>query len=548
MANLAVRRDALRGPGLAVRWSLLLLAAVWAVYFKTGSFEFVHFDDLDYLLRDSPVRQGLSRSTLAWAFTEPVLFNWHPLTMLSYLIDAELWGMSPGAFHLVNAALHAANTVVLFLLLERWTAHPARSAIVAALFALHPLHVESVAWVSERKDVLSTLFFLLSLASYTAWVARPNPWRYARTLLLYALGLMSKPMLVTLPFVLLLLDHWPLARFAPAGAGARAQLARLARLALEKAPLFALALAASAVALATQGGAMKSLARLSLAERAANAAVSYLRYLAAMVWPSELSLLYPMPPVVDLAGGAAAGLVLLAASAAVLRLARSLPHLFTGWFWYVGTLVPVIGLVQVGAQSHADRYTYIPLIGIFFAIVWTVADLVERRRGTRIAAGAATAVVLTLFSALTWFQLEHWRNSETLLEHAITVAPESPQLQYNLATLLAEHGRHAEAVAHYREVVRLAPDLMDGWSQLALTLAAQGDLEEAWRTLAQVPSRAVDSALVRHARGLVAFLRGDLATAEAEAIAALRIDPDFARARDLLRRVYAERKRRASAP
>ena len=516
-----------------------MLVAVGSVFAKVGAFEFVHYDDLTYLFGQPYVRQGLSGAAIAWAFTEPVLYNWHPLTLLSYLLDAELWGMSPRAFHLVNVALHGANTVALFLLLARLTGHRTRAAIVAALFALHPLHVESVAWVSARKDVLSTLFFLLTIRAYASWIRRPSAWRHVRMLGLYALGLMSKPMLVTLPFVLLLLDHWPLGRYEAA------VRPRLGRLVLEKAPLFVLALAACVITLGTQAGAMQALAHVTLPERLANAALSYLRYLGMTLWPARLGVLYPMPAHVDLAAGALAALLLVIVSLAVLRSARRLPWLFTGWFWYLGTLVPVIGIVQVGVQSHADRYTYLPLIGVFIAAVWTVAERIGPGRNARLAAGSAAAVVIALLSVRTWFQLDTWRDSETLYEHALAVAPDSPYIHYNLATLLGEHGRHAEAVPHYREVVRLAPELMEAWSQLALSLAAQGDVAGARRTLEEIRPRAADSADVHHAAGVVALLRGDLAAAEREASEALRIDPRFERARELLKLVYAERKRRA---
>jgi Tfp pilus assembly protein PilF len=536
-----------RSLGPALRWSLLLLAAVAVVYARVGSFEFVHYDDLPYLLEGSWVRRGLDRATIAWAFREPVMFNWHPLTMLSFLLDAQLWGMSPAAFHRVNVALHAANTVALFLVLRRLTGHEARSGVVAALFALHPLHVESVAWVSARKDVLSTLFLLLTIGAYASAVARPSLARRAGVAALYALGLMAKPMLVTLPFALLLLDWWPLGRMAKAGAGARAQLDRLRALALEKAPLFALSLAGCVVTYAVQVDAMERLAHLSLPERLANAALSYLRYLAMTVWPTQLGVFYPMPPHVDLARGALAAVVLLSLSAAVLRWARRAPWLFTGWFWYLGTLVPVIGIVQVGGQSHADRYTYVPLIGIFVAVVWAVGEGVRGRRGAQRAAAAAACVVLALLSLQTWLQLEHWRNTETLYERALEVAPENSIMHYNLATLYREHARHADAAAHYREAARLEPDLMQAWSGLALSLAEQGKVEEAWQVLEEIAPRAMDSPEIRSVRGVVALRKGDLAMAEREASEALRLAPGFGRARDLLHRVYAERKRRAGA-
>jgi tetratricopeptide (TPR) repeat protein len=528
-------------------WSLLLLAAVAAVYWQVGSFEFVHYDDLPYLLEGSPVRRGLTGETIAWAFREPVMFNWHPLTMLSYLLDAELWGMSPAAFHRVNVALHAANTLALFLLLLHLTGYEARSAAVAALFALHPLHVESVAWVAERKDVLSTLFLLLTIGAYAAAVARPSLARRAGVALLFALGLMAKPMLVTLPFALLLLDFWPLGRFAPPGAGARAQLARLRALALEKAPLFALSVAACVVTYAVQAGAMGRLAHLSLPERLANAALSYLRYLAMTVWPAQLGVFYPMPARIDLAQGALAAALLLAGSAAVLRWAQRAPWLFTGWFWYVGTLVPVIGIVQVGGQSHADRYTYVPLIGIFIAVVWAVGEAVSGRRAAQRLAAAAGAAVVALLSVQAWFQVAHWRNTETLYERAISVAPENPIMHYNLATLFREQARYTDAAVHYREAARLEPGLMQAWAGLALSLSEEGKLDEAWQVLAEIAPRAADSPDVRSARAVVALARGDLAVAEREASEALRLHPGFGRARDVLRRVYAERRSRAAA-
>jgi tetratricopeptide (TPR) repeat protein len=491
------------------------------------------------------VRQGLTWLGVREAFTGTQLYNWHPLTMLSYLLDAELWGMSPRAFHLVNVALHGANTVVLFLLLRNVTGATVRSAIVAALFALHPLHVESVAWVAARKDVLSALFFLLALASHAAWHARPNAWRYGRTVLLHALALMAKPMAVTLPFVLLLLDFWPLGRFASAG-GARASLARAGALALEKAPLFALSAASSVVTLAAQTGAMEALAHLSPEGRVANAALSYLRYLAATLWPARLGVLYPMPPDVDLAAGAVAAAVLAVLTALVLRFARTRPWLATGWLWYLGTLVPVIGLVQVGVQSHADRYTYLPLIGVFVAVVFEIGARVAGRRRAEWAAAAAAAVVLALLTARTWAQLDVWKDGETLYRHALAVAPDSPQIHYNLGTLLVEHGRPGDAVPHYREVVRLAPELALGWSQLALALSTRGEVDEAWRTLEEARAHGVDSAALHTATSWVALLRGDLAAAEAEANAALRLAPGLPQAREMLRRVQAERQRRAS--
>ncbi len=527
-------------------WCALLVSAVCAVFWRVQSFEFVHYDDLEYLLKHPYVRQGLSGAGVVWAFTESQVHNWHPLTTLSYLLDAELWGMTPGAFHAVNVALHAANTLLLFGLLRRWTGRESSSGIVAALFALHPLHVESVAWVAERKDVLSTLFFLLTLWAYTAWVARPAAWRYARIVLAYALGLMSKPMLVTLPFVLLLLDHWPLGRIAPDAATGRLDPARLARLVREKLPLFAMAAAASTVTYLVQreSGALTASEPLTLLERLANAALSYLRYLGMLVWPAQLGVLYPLPARIDLGEGALAGVLVLALSAAAVRAARRMPYLFTGWFWYVGTLVPVIGVVQVGVQSHADRYTYVPLIGIFVAVVWAAAAGLEARPRARTAAALVAGVVVALLSVRSWFQVGTWRDSETLYENALAVAPDSSLIHYNLATLLWEHGRHADAVPHLRESVRLAPDRIEGWTQLVVALTALGDLSAAEEALVELRGRAPDRALTHFAAAALALERGDLEVAEREATAALASEPKLERARVLLRKVHAARKAR----
>jgi tetratricopeptide (TPR) repeat protein len=544
-----VRVRASPASGSALAWCALLVAAVCAIYWRVHAFEFVHYDDLEYVLKEPYVRQGLTWAGVVWAFTETQVHNWHPVTMLSYLVDAELWGMTPGAFHLVNVVLHAADAVLLFLVLRRMTGRVHGSGIVAALFAVHPLHVESVAWVAERKDVLSTFFLLSTLWAYAAWVERPSAGRYALVAVLFALGLMSKPMLVTLPFLLLLVDYWPLGRFAPEPPDARAWLTRLRELALEKWPLFAMTAAASVVTFVVQRetGAMTATDQLSLLERLANAAQSYLRYLGLAVWPARLGVMYPLPPQISLVHGALAAGVVLAASAAVLRAARSAPHFFTGWFWYLGTLVPVIGLVQVGYQSHADRYTYVPLIGIFVAAVWAVAGAVTTRRA-RAAAAALTAAALLALSVRAWQQVGYWRNSETLYERALVVAPNSPNIRWNMAMLLTEHGRPADAIPHLRHLVTIAPNFMAGYIQLVLSLIAVGDLAGAEQVVRELRQLAPDAAQTHLATAIVALQRGDLRAAEREADAALALDPKLERARNVLRQVYAARRQRAGSP
>jgi len=529
---------------------VLLATAVCAIYWRVQSFEFVHYDDLEYLLKEPYVRQGLTWAGVVWAFTETQVHNWHPLTMLSYLIDAELWGMTPGAFHVVNVALHVANTLLLFLLLRRMTGRETCSGIVAAIFAVHPLHVESVAWVAERKDVLSTLFLLWTLWAYAAWTGRPSARRYTLVIVLFALGLMSKPMLVTLPFLLLLLDYWPLGRLAWDPGGVRALLARARPLVLEKWPLFAITVASSVATFLVQRetGAMTATDQLSVLERLANAAQSYLRYLGLSIWPAQLAVMYPLPPRISLIEGGLAAALVLAASAAVVRAARGAPYLLTGWFWYLGTLVPVIGLVQVGYQSHADRYMYVPMIGISIAVVWAGAELLATRPRARAVASVLSGVALLALSVRSWFQVGYWRDSETLYEHSLEVAPDSPNIRYNLATLLSEHGRRAEAVPHYRRLVERAPSFMEGWMQLVLSLTAVGDLAGAEQVVTELRARAPDAAETHFAAAVVAFGRGDDRSAEREASAALSIEPRLERARVLLRQVYAARKQRSSAP
>jgi Tfp pilus assembly protein PilF len=523
---------------------------VGAVYGRVHAFEFVHYDDLEYVMNAPYVRNGLSWAGVAWAFTATQVHNWHPLTMLSYLLDSELFGMSSGAFHLVNVAFHAANALLLFLLLRRLTGREHASGVVAALFALHPLHVESVAWVAERKDVLSTFFLLWTIWAHASWAERPSARRYALVVLLFALGLMSKPMLVTVPFVLLLLDYWPLGRLPFDPAAPRASLAPLGRLALEKWPLFALTVLASAVTFWVQRetGAMTATDQLSLLERLANGAQSYLRYLGLALWPDRLGVMYPLPPRIDLIQGALSAGIVLTVSLAVLRGARRAPYLFTGWFWYLGTLVPVIGLVQVGYQSHADRYTYVPLIGIFVAAVWAVADAVAARPRARAAASALTALALVALSVRSWVQVGYWRNSETLYARSLEVAPDSPNIRWNMAMLLVEHGRPADAIPHLRHLTGLAPEFMAGWIQLVLSLIAVGDLRGAEQVVAELQQRSPGAAQTHLATAIVALRRGDLRTAEREANAALALDTRLERARNVLHEVYAARRNRAGAP
>jgi len=455
-------------PLIIVLLTVISLVAFWGVW-RNG---FV-YDDMHYVVENSHVQQGVTGPTVIWAITSFHASNWHPLTWLSHAADHALFGLDPGGHHIVNLSLHVANVVLLFLAMAGMTAARWRSAVVAALFAIHPLHVESVAWIAERKDVLSTLFMLLTLLAYTRYVRHPGVGRYLVVAVLFALGLMSKPMLVTLPFVLLLLDCWPLRRVG---------VTRWRALLAEKAPLLALSAISSIVTLAAQKP--KALAPLSadfsVAVRVANAVVCYASYLGKTVWPRDLSVFYPHPGAgiapwkVVVAIG-----VLSSVTGAAVVLRRRAPYLVVGWLWYVGTMVPVIGLVQVGQQSMADRYTYVPLIGVFVAVVWGVADLVHDRPGARRAVQAAVVVILVALSVATQAQVRHWRDAATLFRHALELDPANAVAHTTLGVVYTNEGRFVEALSHLLEAVRIEPGYPEAHFNLGVLYSKTGRRSEA---------------------------------------------------------------------
>ncbi|HOC56311.1 MAG TPA: tetratricopeptide repeat protein [Verrucomicrobiota bacterium] len=486
-------RERLERPGVLC---LLLAVATLAVFLPVAWQGFVNYDDSDYVTENAHVQSGLKWANVVWAFTTGHASNWHPLTWLSHMVDCQLFGLEGGWHHMVSVGLHIANSLLLLLLLRRMTGALWRSALVAALFALHPLHVESVAWASERKDVLSTLFFLLTVRAYVEYaesrrqltergISRRVSAYYLLALGCFALGLMSKPMLVTLPFVLLLLDYWPLMRLGSLKSGARnggrpsPPLACLLSLLLEKVPFLLLAAASSAVTYVVQhqGGAVST--SLTLGERIANALVSYARYFGKMLWPKDLSILYPHPghwPMWQVIGSA---VLLLAVFAGVVLAARRRPYLAVGWLWFCGTLVPVIGLVQVGIQSMADRYTYVPLIGLFIMLAWGVDALVPARpwRGKALALGAGLA--LAACALLTARQVRFWRDSEALFGHAVQVTRDNYLAYNNLGFYLSGRGRTAEAMEHYRMALKIKPSYEDALNNLGHALAGQRRFGEA---------------------------------------------------------------------
>ena len=520
---------------------LLLLSITLAAYWQIGDHEFTNYDDTLYVTYNSHVQQGLAGSGIIWAFTTTDEANWHPLTWLSHMLDCQLFGLNPRAHHLSSLLLHLANVVLLFVVLKRMTGALWKTAFVSALFALHPLHVESVAWVAERKDVLSTFFWFLTMLAYTRYAERPTRARYLLTLIAFACGLMAKPMLVTLPFVLLLLDYWPLDRMAYSGGGDKApSLARkgtrspkprltLSRLLWEKTPLFALAAISSAVTFSFQrrAGAMSDMEVFPLWSRIANALVSYLHYIGKMIWPGDLAVLYPHPGTsLSLWWGAGAGLVVVGLSILFVRAGRRRPYLAVGWLWYAGTLVPVIGLIQVGVQAYADRYTYVPLIGLFIMIAWGVAELAGRWGQARTVLALLAATVLSALTACTWIQVRYWKDSISLFTHTIHVTTRNYVAHNNLGNALADRGRLEEAISHYTETLRIKPDHAEAYYNWGMALIKQGRFDEAVERFLKALRIKPDYADAHNNLGGALFTQGKMKEAANHFTEALRIKPD----------------------
>jgi tetratricopeptide (TPR) repeat protein len=457
--------------------AVLLSGAALAVFGPAVNYEFVNYDDSVYVTENDHVKGGLTRENVAWAFTTFDASNWHPLTWLSLQLDATLFGPGPRGFHATNVALHAANAALLFLTLRSLTGAFWRSALVAALFALHPLRAESVAWVAERKDVLSSFFGLLALWAYAGYARAPSAGRYLGVALPFALGLLAKPMLVTLPFVLLLLDYWPLGR-TPFGrppephAEGPAPVA-VPRLLLEKVPLFLLVAASCAATLAAQahGGAVKPLEAYPFTARVGNALVAYAEYQRLAAWPAGLAPHYPHPGAgLEASRVVTAGLLLAALTGLAAWQARRRPYLLVGWLWYLGTLVPVVGLVQVGNQAYADRYTYLPLVGVALAAVWGAADLLAAARAPRWAVGVAAGAVVAGYAAACWRQAAYWHDSVALWERAARVAPSDLAAQQLCLALGKRRGPLEDDRRRLEELVRLRPEYGPAHNQLGATL------------------------------------------------------------------------------
>jgi tetratricopeptide (TPR) repeat protein len=463
-----------------------------AAYARVYNNEFISFDDDMYVTANPHVQAGLTWKGVKWAFTTTHVYNWHPLTWLSHMLDCQLFGLNAGAHHMTSVLLHTANALLLFGILKSMTGALWPSAFVAALFALHPVHVESVAWASERKDLLSSLFWMLTIGSYVRYVRRPRFITYLATTLAFAVGLLAKQMLVTLPFVLLLLDYWPLGRLTfkrgrPRKLDQTVAVVSARRCILEKLPLIILSVIAAAIVYLVQQRTIvwRSFKAYPLLYRIENALVAYVAYIGKMVWPGRLAIFYPHL-YEDLQAwqslGAASLLVFI--TVVVLCKARRCPHLVVGWLWYLGTLVPVIGLIQVGAQSMADRYTYIPYIGIFIMVAWEAAEVMKSWRWRKVALGVSAGLVLSALAACTWLQLGHWRNNIALYRHAVTAVPNNWWAYNHLGHAFLKKQQPAEAAENFAEALRIAPGFPDAHYNLGLALFGLGKIQDAieqWR-------------------------------------------------------------------
>ncbi|PQP35489.1 hypothetical protein C6A37_02205 [Desulfobacteraceae bacterium SEEP-SAG9] len=511
---------------------VLLVITTLIIYWQVIHHEFVDFDDDLYITENYHVQNGLTIKGIYWSFTSTRGGNWHPITWLSHMLDIQLYGMNPGGHHLTSVLIHIANTVLLFFVFRRMTGDLWRSGFMAALFAVHPLHVESVAWVAERKDVLSIFFWMLTLWSYVRYVENPGAGKYFQVLLFFILGLLSKSMIVTLPFVLLLLDYWPLCRFQfsrSGGAGADSQPPSFSLfLVWEKIPLIVLAAAFSAVAFLVQksGGTVGSLEIYPIHYRIMNALVSYVSYIGKMIWPFHLAFFYPYPGKLPWWHVSGAFLLLMSISLLSIRNIRRFPWFAVGWLWYLGTLVPVIGLVQIGSQAMADRYTYVPLIGLFIMIAWAIPDFFKRWHYKKEGLVTITAALLSFFTVTTWFQVRHWENSVALYEHALDITTDNYLAHNNLGAVLQKQGRVTEAIERYKEALRIEPDLIEAHNNLGVVLVNQGRIAEAIEHYTYILGIKPNLAGTHNNLGKAYEAQGRLSEAIPHYLEALRIDPN----------------------
>ncbi len=496
---------------------IALAALSWLVFGQTLWHDFVNYDDPRYVYENTNITEGLSISGIVWAFTHIHSMNWHPLTTISHMLDCQLYGLKAGWHHFTNVLLQSIAVMLLFVGLLQMTGAFWRSAFVAAVFAIHPLRVESVAWIAERKDVLSGVFFMLTLLAYLYYVRLPRTGRYLVVAFVFACGLMSKPMLVTLPFVLLLLDYWPLDRIK----------GQVSKRVLEKIPLIALSAVSSIATLVAQKGAVGYTEELPVLERFNNAVLSYVLYIWQMLSPVNLAVFYPHPenrlPLWQISSSF---LLLVCVTAVAIALRKQRPYLITGWLWYLGTLVPVIGLVQVGWQGRADRYTYLPQIGLYIAVTWALTDLTISWRHQRTILSAAALLTIGLLSWGAWVQTSYWRNSETLFKHALAVTTNNDVAENNLGIVFLQKGQLDEATSLLKAAVDLRPDNSPAHENLAKALLQKGQVADALVHYRKLLELQPDNMEVHNIVGTVLVQQGQIREGVEEWQKVLEIQPD----------------------
>ena len=511
---------------------IFLAGVIWVVFGQTTKFGFINFDDDEYVYANPEVSQGLTLSGIRWAFTHTYSSNWHPLTWISHMMDCQFYGLKAGGHHFTNVFLHTLTTILLFLVLRRMTRMLWRSAFVAAIFAVHPLHVESVAWIAERKDVLSGLFFVLTIGAYVRYARRPwSIGRYGFVMLLYLLGLMCKPMLVTLPLVLVLLDYWPLNRFQfqnksqPAFRFFGHLIPK--RLILEKLPLIALAVASCAITIFAQTNSIGTFQSVPFHLRLGNSLISYAVYLRQMFWPSGLAILYPITSeTIAIPEVMASLFLLIVISVAAYLLRRRCPYFVTGWLWYLIMLVPVIGILQVGTQARADRYTYLPQIGLYALLTWAAADLCAKWRHRRVILGGVSAIVLGALIFCAREQTSYWQNSETLWTHTIACTSGNFIAHYNLGDVLLQKGELDGAIIHFQKALEIRPDSGETYNNLGNALLQKGEIDEAMVQLQNALRYKPDDSEAYYNLGNALLQKNNVEEAIANYKKALQINPN----------------------
>ena len=549
---------------------VLLIAITWMVYGQTLNYDFVNYDDNTYVYANPHVVHGLTFSGVVWPFAHFDFDNWLPLTTISHMIDCQIFGLKPAGHHFINLLLHTVGAILLFLAIDRMTGSLWASAFVAAIFAIHPLHVESVVWVAERKDVLSGVFFMLTLLGYSYYTRRPSIARYLVMFMFFVCGLLSKPMLVTLPIVLVLLDYWPLGRCQRIGP---------TKLLLEKIPLLAISAGLSVVTLVVLREAMPGVETLSFGSRLSNAAIACVIYIWRMIWPTNLGLAYPYAKTFPVFQTVMATGLLIAVTLLVIAHRRHRPYLLTGWFWYLVMLLPVIGFIQVGVQARADRYTYLPQIGLYISITWMIVDLAAGWRRRRVILGAAAALIIVAFMSVATIQASTWRDSETLWRHALAVSggennvahfylgewlvdhnradeallefaavlrerPENADTHFNIGNALLEKGQLEKAVAEYETALRIDPSQSDAETTLANILFEVGRRDEAFDHYRNVVWLRPTSAAAHYNLGRALYRDHRISEAIVYYEEAIAIDPDYPDAANSLTRALLDNKRK----